>query len=67
MHKLNESIENSDEPPSLSFHCLCRYTHDGKVLPPAYAWTQPDATQVGINLRYIQAGFSLDTTGHGRA
>ena len=35
------------------------YTHDGKVLPPAYAWSQPEAVQVGINLRYIQAGFTL--------
>ena len=35
------------------------YTHDGKIVPPAYAWTQPDANQIGINLRYAQAGFTL--------
>jgi hypothetical protein len=35
------------------------FTHDGLVVPVAYAWSQPDATQIGINLRYLQAGFNL--------
>ena len=35
------------------------YTHDGKVLPVAYSWTQPNATEIGINLRFIEAGFLL--------
>ena len=35
------------------------FTHDGLVVPVAYSWTQPDATQIGLNLRYLQAGFTL--------
>ena len=35
------------------------YKHDDKVLPVAYAWTQPNATEIGINLRFIEAGFLL--------
>ena len=35
------------------------FTNDGLIVPVAYSWSQEDATQIGINLRYIQAGFSL--------
>jgi len=35
------------------------FTNDGLIVPVAYAWSQQDATQVGINLRYIQAGLEL--------
>lgn len=35
------------------------YTNEGLVRPVAYSWSPPEANQAGINLRYIQAGFSL--------
>ncbi len=35
------------------------FKHDGVVVPVAYSWSQENATQIGINLRYIQAGFEL--------
>ena len=63
--KTNFSVElayctypNGDNVLKIAIHEK-GYTHDGKVLPPAYAWSQPEAVQVGINLRYIQAGFTL--------
>lgn len=35
------------------------FTNDGLIVPVAYSWSQEDASQIGINLRYIQAGFEL--------
>lgn len=49
---------NGDNVLKIAMH-EAGFVHDGKVLPVAYAWSQPDATQIGINLRFVQAGFEL--------
>ena len=49
---------NGDNVLKIAVH-EAGYVRGGKVLPIAYAWSEPDATQIGINLRYIQAGFQL--------
>lgn len=49
---------NGDNVLKIAMH-ETGFVHDGKVVPVAYAWSQPDATQIGLNLRFVQAGFEL--------
>jgi hypothetical protein len=53
--QISRLTEQSTKTPVMVFKLF----EEGKPQAISYSWTQPDASRIGINLRWFQSGFTL--------